>query len=138
VRNTRATCLAAAIALALVNPLTVAEAAAQSTARDFRVEAGSLGQALKFGFGAEAVHTSKYFIHENGDPNLFQDAFWRLNANARIGGADDRWELELIGRNLTNEYIKVVGLDKTFGKPGTYTVYSLRPREIVLQGTVRF
>jgi len=99
---------------------------------------GSLGQALKFGFGAEAVHTSKYFIHENGDPNLFQDAFWRLNANARIGGADDRWELELIGRNLTNEYIKVVGLDKTFGKPGTYTVYSLRPREIVLQGTVRF
>jgi len=46
VRNTRATCLAAAIALALVNPLTVTEAAAQSPAQDFRVEAGSLGQAL--------------------------------------------------------------------------------------------
>jgi len=97
-----------------------------------------IGQTLKFGFGAEAVHTSSYLIHENGDPSLYQDAFWRVNANAKIAGADDKWELALIGRNLTNEYIKVVGLDRTFGQAGSYTVYSLRPREVVLQGTVRF
>ena len=47
-RNMRGTCQTAAIAIALAlgSPLTVTEAMAQSTARDFRVEAGSLGQAL--------------------------------------------------------------------------------------------
>ena len=45
-RNIRATGLAAAIALVLASPLAVTEAAAQSTAQDFRVEAGALGQAL--------------------------------------------------------------------------------------------
>ena len=97
-----------------------------------------VAQSLKVGFGAEAVHTSSYLIHENGDPSLFQEAFWRVNANLKIGAENDKWELALIGRNLTNEYIKVVGLDRTFGQAGSYTVYSLRPREVVLQGTVRF
>jgi len=96
-----------------------------------------VGSNMKFGLGGDFKHTSKYFIHENGDPDLFQKSFWRLDANARIATRDDKWELSLIGRNLTNQYIKVVGLDRTFGVAGTYTVYSLRPREIVLQGTVK-
>ena len=42
VRNMRGTCLDAAIALALANPLAVTGAVAQSAAQGFRVEAGSL------------------------------------------------------------------------------------------------
>ena len=97
-----------------------------------------IGAGLELGLSGDATHTSKYYIHENGDPNSLQEGFWRVNANLRLGGEDDRWELALIGRNLTNEYIKVVSLDKTFGVAGTYTVYSIRPHEVVLQGTVRF
>ena len=50
----------------------------------------------------------------------------------------DKWELALLGRNLTNKYVYVIGNDKVFSTPGQITVYSIRPREIVLQGTIHY
>ena len=32
------------------------------------------------------------------------DQFWRFNASARFGPADGRWQVSMIGRNLTNKY----------------------------------
>jgi outer membrane receptor protein involved in Fe transport len=97
-----------------------------------------VGGGLKVGFGGEGIHTSSYMTSEAGDPHANQPAFWRLNANAKIAAEDDKWELAVIGRNLTNSYIRVIGNDKVFSTAGQITVYSVRPREIVLQGTVKF
>lgn len=66
------------------------------------------------------------------------DDFWRLNAGVHVAQVDDRWELALIGRNLTNRYYQLVSNDKTFGTPGEYGGFTLRPREIVIQATVKF
>lgn len=97
-----------------------------------------LGSRLKLGLSAEAIYTGAFLTDEQGSPDGFVDDFWRLNAAVRIGDVDDRWELALIGRNLTDEYYQLVSNDKTFGTPGEYGGFTLRPREIVLQGTVRF
>ncbi len=93
---------------------------------------------LKFGLGGDAVRTSSYVVSETGDPNVDQKAFWRLNANVRVAAEDDKWELALIGRNLTNKYISVISNDKVFSSPGLVAMYSVRPREIVLQASVKY
>lgn len=97
-----------------------------------------IGNNLKAGLNAEAIYTDDFFTDEQGAPDGFVRGFWRINAGARIGAADDGWELALIGRNLTDEYYQLISNDKTFGTPGEYGGFTLRPREVVLQGTVRF
>ena len=93
---------------------------------------------LKIGVGGEAIHTSSYMISEAGDPTPNQKPYWMLNANLKLAAQDDKWELSLLGRNLTNEYIGVIANDKVFSPPGQITVYSVRPRELVMQVSVKF
>ena len=97
-----------------------------------------LGSNLKAGISGEAIYTAKFYTDEQGSPDGVVDGFWRLNASIHVGDADDKWELALIGRNLTNEYYQLISNDKTFGTPGEYGGFTLRPREVALQGTVRF
>jgi outer membrane receptor protein involved in Fe transport len=97
-----------------------------------------IGGGFKGAIGADGTHTSSYMTSEAGDPHANQPAFWTLNANAKLATVDDKYELAVIGRNLTNEYIRVIGNDKVFSPAGQITVYSIRPREIVIQGTVKF
>jgi iron complex outermembrane recepter protein len=97
-----------------------------------------LGGNLKAGVSAEAIFTDRFFTDEQGAPDGVVDDFWRLNASIHVAEVDDRWELALIGRNLTNRYYQLVSNDKTFGTPGEYGGFTLRPREIVIQGTVKF
>ena len=100
-----------------------------------------VGSDLKFGFNGDANYQSSFQASETGLPAAVIGQKWRLNAGARIGAADDKWEVALIGRNLTDEYFPMIVGEHTFGNPaipGEVTGFSLRPREIVLQGTLRF
>lgn len=97
-----------------------------------------VGSDLKAGVSSEVIFTDRFLTDEQGSPDGVVDAFWRLNASVHIGSADDRWELALIGRNLTDRYYQLVSNDKTFGTPGEYGGFALRPREVVVQATVRF
>jgi len=97
-----------------------------------------IGSNLKAGLSGEAIYTAKFYTDEQGSPDGVVHGFWRLNASVHIGAADDRWDLALIGRNLTNRYYQLISNDKTFGTPGEYGGFTLRPREVALQGTVKF
>jgi iron complex outermembrane receptor protein len=97
-----------------------------------------IGSNMKFGFGGDAVRTSSYITSEAGDPNTKQKAYWRLNANAKIGTADDKYTLAFYGRNLTNEYITVITNDKVLSTPGIVSSYSIRPREIGVELIAKF
>lgn len=88
--------------------------------------------------GGSALYNSDYLPQDNLDPFLRQDSYWKLNASIAIRTADDKFELALIGRNLTDEYIIQNSQDKGFGVPGIYAPNMARPREISVQGTVRF
>jgi outer membrane receptor protein involved in Fe transport len=98
----------------------------------------SIGSNLKIAIGTEAIYTSSFRTHETGDPAGTIAPFWRLNANLSLARQDDKWELAFIGRNLTNHYYFLYSGDSVLSQPGNYAAYTLRPRELVLQATVKF
>lgn len=93
---------------------------------------------INFAISGDANYTSGYWMQENQNPVSWQKGFVRLNAAMRVYQADDRWELALIGRNLTNKYYGVASADKPFGTPDAVLVNIGRPREVLLQLTYRF
>jgi outer membrane receptor protein involved in Fe transport len=64
-----------------------------------------------------------------------QDDFWTLNATIGIGADDDRWKLELWGKNLTDETVLNIGFD-TPAQTGSFSGFIEPPR--MLGGTVSY
>jgi iron complex outermembrane receptor protein len=46
---------------------------------------------------------SRYLIILGTRPDFYQPSFFKTDAGVALHGADDRWELALIGKNLTNK-----------------------------------
>ncbi|MFC4294322.1 TonB-dependent receptor [Novosphingobium tardum] len=93
---------------------------------------------IAIGLSGDANYTDDYFTQENQNPVALQQGFWRLNASVRLHEIDDKWELALIGRNLTDKIYGLSSADKPLGGPGQISQQPSRPREIMLQGTIRF
>ena len=104
---------------------------------------------LKFGLTGNMTFSSGFFTDAANKPGGRQDAYQLIDATLRIGDLDDRWELALIGKNLTNKYYYTRSLDNPLsgagtGGPAANAVTSdtasitARPREIMLRATIRF
>jgi len=104
---------------------------------------------LKLGVTGNMTFTSGFFTDAANKPGGRQDAYQLFDATLRIGDLDDRWELALIGKNLTNKYYYTRSLDNPLsgagtGGPAASAVTSdtasivARPREIMLRATIRF
>jgi outer membrane receptor protein involved in Fe transport len=91
-----------------------------------------------FGLDADVRYTSGYFIDDGLDPFLYQKGFLLLTAGTRLYDSKGKWELALIGRNLTNRYYLTQANAIALAPPGTYNVALERPREILLQATYHF
>ena len=65
--------------------------------------------------------------------------FSSFDTTVRFGKLEGPWELAFIVRNLTNKLYMVSGYDDgaTFGTPGDILAYMNRPRQFLLQLTVR-
>jgi iron complex outermembrane recepter protein len=90
-------------------------------------------------FSVSGAYTSDYQTATDNAPAGVQEGFWLLNASVNVGPENEAFELALIGRNLTNSYYRL----QTFGwtaapPPNQYTAFWNRPREIAIQGTIRF
>jgi iron complex outermembrane receptor protein len=91
-----------------------------------------------------ASYSSSYQANAAYDPRAEQDAFWTFNAGVGLRDADDRWAIDLIGRNLTDElYLTGAGGNVPLGgtvpgvSPGEMQGPVSRPRTFLLQLTVR-
>jgi outer membrane receptor protein involved in Fe transport len=98
---------------------------------------------LRLGFNGNARYSSSYNILDNLNPNGVQDKFWLLDGGIRIHREDSRWQIGLIGRNLTNKYYAVVGAEKPgspsiAGQPGQVAATPNRGRQIQLELTFRY
>lgn len=93
---------------------------------------------LAIGITGDAKFTDDHYTQENQNPLALQRGYWLFNASARLRDIDDRWELALIGRNLTNERYGVSSADKPLGGAGEISQQPARTREILLQGQFRF
>lgn len=105
-----------------------------------------ISDGIKFGLTSDLAYSSRYQAGYQYQPAGFQNAFAKLDATARIYSDDRKWEVSLIGRNLTNQFTYVRTTDSPAsgsGKGGTADImsdlsaYLSRGREVMLQFTVR-
>lgn len=91
----------------------------------------------------DGFYTGEYYASEAMSPGSLQDSFWRFNAGFTLTPPDESWSLQLIGRNLTDEYYLQYAADRTGGNsvPGAFGeqrgVVS-RGREVALQFTYNY
>lgn len=101
----------------------------------------------KPGFSFDAVYSSPYYSMPELDPRSLQRKTWRLNAAVNVRSSDDRWQIALIGTNLTNTLRALSGASHAgtgsgTGTPGA-TLADLQgtvtePRAVTLQATFRY
>lgn len=72
-----------------------------------------LGEALMTSLSVDANYSGKYQAGTQLQPLAAQDAFAKLDATWRLFTADRKWELAVIGRNLTNKRNLINGIDRT-------------------------
>ena len=88
---------------------------------------------------ASGTHSSSFQTATDNSPGGLQNAYWLVDASVKVGPKNGAYELALIGRDLTNTYYKLQAFAWTVSlNPNQYTAFWNRPREVVLQGTVRF
>ena len=92
----------------------------------------------------DLIYSDEYLATPTLDPRMVQDSYVKVNARIALSGRDDRWELALIGKNLTDEAIVSyanglpVATVLTGGTGSGYYAFYERPRSVALQGTLRF
>jgi iron complex outermembrane recepter protein len=106
-----------------------------------------VGSNLRFGVGADMRFSGSYIPSGFGQIRSRQSKYATLDAQARIGRDDDRWELALIAKNLTNHfYVNGVvdgpdtgsGTGTSAGIPADQIGFAALPRTVQLQLTVRY
>lgn len=61
------------------------------------------GMTVALGVGGQ--YSSKFLTNLAGRSDMWQKGFFKASANIALRGEDDRWEIALIGNNLTNKVI---------------------------------
>jgi outer membrane receptor protein involved in Fe transport len=85
-------------------------------------------------------YSSAYYAETGHNPNGLQASYATIDCALRFGKLDGPWEIALLGRNLTNRYIMVGGIDSGQVIPGvTADMNALlaRPLQLMLQVTAR-
>lgn len=92
-------------------------------------------------------YSSDYLGSPFGNPFTRQPDYWALDASLRVRSEDDRWQVALIGKNLTNEFWISGSLDASatgFGtgtnnaRPSDQRGFTNVPRTVQLQLTMRY
>jgi iron complex outermembrane receptor protein len=102
---------------------------------------------LALGFSSNLRYSSAYLATPFGNPLAHQPSYVTLDAALRLKSANSRWELALIGKNLTDKYVaySIADVPTTGGGTGTpggfrsdlYAVPNL-PRTIAVQATWKY
>lgn len=111
-----------------------------------RYETG-IGSGLKFGVSADARYSDSYIVSAFGNPYSRIASYVQLDAGVRIGSEDDRWEIAVIGKNLTNRFYASGMADGPSTGSGTGTAagvhadalgFAALPRTVQIQFTGKF
>lgn len=87
-------------------------------------------------------YSDDFFTNPTLDPAQVQDAYSLLNARVGLHSPENRWELALLVRNLTDKVVTPYSIDTplagaNFGAPGTWA-FIKEPRTIALQFVLNF
>ncbi len=99
--------------------------------------AAPIGTDMELFTNLSLFFTDDYQISADGDPDLVQKGYAKLDLRAGFGAADQRWQVALVGRNLTDEEIfEWAGNTPLAGNTSHFGLLK-RTRQIALQGTLR-
>ena len=94
----------------------------------------ALGNSLQLMGNVTAAYSDDYYTDGTLDPVGEQDSYTRISARLGIGAQDGKWDVSVIGRNLTEEEV----LDVSQPLFGYYLGYLGAPRTVTVQATYRF
>ena len=94
-----------------------------------------IADGLAFNLAASWRYRSSFNTAQDADILAEQDDLWTLNATVGIGAMDDKWRLELWGKNLTDETVLNIGFD-TPAQTGSFSAFIEPPR--MVGGTVSY
>ncbi len=107
----------------------------------------AIGNGMKLGLNVDSRYSDSYIASGFGNPFSRNKSYMTLDAGIRIGSEDDRWQLAIIGKNLTNRFYVSGVVDGPSTGSGTGTaggVYADQlgfgnvPRTIKAEVTFRF
>ncbi len=106
---------------------------------DFRFPIGS---SLELSALVDLFYKGDHDTSATFDPKLVQSSYTKVNARIGLGAESGRWEIALLGRNLTDEDVLQFGGDaplagSNFGAQANYAFYA-QGRTLSVQGTLRF
>jgi iron complex outermembrane recepter protein len=84
------------------------------------------------------AYSSSYQAETDYAAGGIQPSYWLLNAAVHFIPETDKYQISLIGRNLTNTYYKVVTFQQPLGTPNQYLGVFNRPREVALEASYKF
>jgi iron complex outermembrane receptor protein len=88
-------------------------------------------------FNISGAYKDDYFLDVDLDENTLQDSYVKFNSRIAIADGDNRWEVSLYGRNLTDETTYTYATDAPLSA-GIYGSWIEEPRIIGLQGRYNF
>ena len=86
--------------------------------------------------GSWLYFSSGYYQQASIDPLFYQPSYGKLDLRAAIGSADERWELAVIGKNVTDKV--TASYRAVHPASNAVSVRTDRPRSIAVQVTSRF
>lgn len=96
-----------------------------------------IGDNLVFRFNVDANYKDEHFLDGDLDPNVMQDAYWKVNGAIGLSSAAGTWDINLYGRNLTDEATYSFALDAPLSG-GLYGAWAEEPRIVGLQARYNF
>ena len=93
-----------------------------------------MGASLNFVANLTAYYSDEYFTEGSLDPAQEQDSYTRVSGRLGVEASDGKWDVSVIGRNLTEEEV----LDVSQPWFGYNLGYIGAPRTITVQATYRF
>ncbi len=99
-----------------------------------------MGDSLELGLSGNVAYSDSYFTGQSTLNDIVQDSFVTLDAGISIGDIDGKWELAVIGTNLTDEQIITSAGPRPFLPPGgdDQTVTLNRGRQVSAKVSFRF
>lgn len=104
--------------------------------------ARTVGKGLFFNAVLDINFTDDYMLTSSLDPRAIQEDYTRMNGRISIAAEDGKWELAVIGKNLTDEVVLSYASDVplaggNFGAPGFYALVE-QPRAFALQLSFKY